>query len=439
MKRTPKPAMSTITRSPSRDLVQHPAAALEVQADLVDASLHRHVQLAQRGRADGAVGGEQVAMLEVPHGGLQRRVEQQRFGAAGGRGLARGGLRRGGRGRAGIGRQRGGREVAGEREPLAQQRHALVAHAGLQRRAGRQLRPAAERRDAAIRGERGAPGPVHPVVRPHLLDARAHPVPGDRVVHELHCRGFADVAHLEIPARIERHRVDLAEIQVVEDQRIGIARQQVERGALERGQRAAPSDQPPQRREVVVIRAQAVVLDVLQQVEQRLQAARVPKRPEAIHLVQLWQRAGGAQRLSGRLDPAAAGTQRVDALADRLDHGVGRARRCGLRGGRRQQLHLDRIGGTRQRRRRLRLRPRRLRRRRPGRLCLRGQREDELEQSHGQRRGGAGQRRRGAPDGARGHPSGAAKLYCQETSFRKRWYWASFSWPSRSSRSSRYR
>jgi hypothetical protein len=43
------------------DLVQHPASALEVQADLVDACLHGHVHRGERRRAHVAIGAKTVA------------------------------------------------------------------------------------------------------------------------------------------------------------------------------------------------------------------------------------------------------------------------------------------------------------------------------------------------------------------------------------------
>ena len=308
-------------------LVQHPAAALQVQADLVDARLHRHVQLAQRRRADRAVGGQQVAVLEVTHARFERRVEHSGSpvpaAVAAGTAVDCGTPAVAARARSPVSARRS--RSTGTRGSLMP--GFSVAPPG-------NLRPAAERRDAAIRGQRGAARGIHPVVGANLVDTGAHAILGDGVVHELHRIGLADLAQLEIPARIERDRVDLAEVQVVEDQRIRVARQQVERGALERAQRAAAGDEPPQRREAVVGGAQPVVLDVLQQVGQRTQAARIPQRQEAVHLVQPRQRARRAQRVAGRLDFAATGAHRVDAVADRLDDRVRRGGRRGLRGAR---------------------------------------------------------------------------------------------------------
>ena len=102
-------------------LVQHPAAALEVQADLVDARLHRHVQLAQRRRADRPVGRQQVAMLEVAHGRFQRRVEEQRVGRARGGGRGGGGGGRGARRRSPA-RRPGRRSARGARAAAARAR-----------------------------------------------------------------------------------------------------------------------------------------------------------------------------------------------------------------------------------------------------------------------------------------------------------------------------
>ena len=56
------------------DLVQHPAAAFEIEPDLVDTRGHRHVECGQRPWSDGPVRAEAVTLLEVPHTGLDLRV-----------------------------------------------------------------------------------------------------------------------------------------------------------------------------------------------------------------------------------------------------------------------------------------------------------------------------------------------------------------------------
>ena len=194
----------------------------------------------------------------------------------------------------------------------------------------------------AVGGQRFTAGLVHPVRGPRRLDAAADAVADDGVAHEGGRVEVLDLTRVEVPVRVERHRVDLAEVEVVEDQRVRVGGEQVEVGGLERPQRR-PLHELLQRCEVVVLRAQAVVLDVLEHLDQRLQARAVPERLVAVARVDGRHRARGVERLALDGDRA-AGVERLDALAQRLGHRVGgrRARDGGRRGLRRCGLRLRR-------------------------------------------------------------------------------------------------
>ena len=105
-------------------VVGHPAPALQVEDDLLDPGLDRHVEGCQGLRADGGVDSEAVAVLHAfDRLGEPRVVEI---------GIAAGGRRVVGR-----------RQVAPEPEALPQQADPGIGHAGLQRRARGDRLPAA--------------------------------------------------------------------------------------------------------------------------------------------------------------------------------------------------------------------------------------------------------------------------------------------------------
>ena len=56
------------------DIVEHPARTFEVDPNLVDPGLDRHVHSAQGGRSDDAVAVEPVACLELAYAGLETIV-----------------------------------------------------------------------------------------------------------------------------------------------------------------------------------------------------------------------------------------------------------------------------------------------------------------------------------------------------------------------------
>ena len=106
-------------------------------------------------------------------------------------------------------------------------------------------------------------------------DAREQTVTSDGVTHEGDRIDLADVAATEVPVRIERYRVDLAEVEVVKHERIGIGGEQIELRLVDGWQRLA-LQQRLQRLEVVVLRTQTIVLDVLQHLDERHETRAVP-------------------------------------------------------------------------------------------------------------------------------------------------------------------
>src|SRR5690606_12964246 len=63
------------------EIAEDPAQPLEIDAQLVDARLDRHVQRRDRAGPDDAVSIETVQPLKGPHGGLERLVEELGVGA----------------------------------------------------------------------------------------------------------------------------------------------------------------------------------------------------------------------------------------------------------------------------------------------------------------------------------------------------------------------
>ena len=158
---------------------------------------------------------------------------------------------------------------------MAQHRHPRIGGADLQGRTFRDGRPAAERRKVAIGGEGLAAGLVERMLGTRRGDAGEQAVAGDGVTHEGDRIDLADVAATEVPVRIERYRVDLAEVEVVEHERIRIGGQQIELRLVDGRQRLA-LHQRLQRLEVVVLRAKTIVLDVLQHLDERHETRTVP-------------------------------------------------------------------------------------------------------------------------------------------------------------------
>lgn len=285
-------------------LVLDPAEALQRQAQLVDADLHRHVQRRQRLRAHDAVGIQAVPALEVADRVGQVVIEQ---------GLVEGH-------RPGARRLR---EVAAGEQALAQLRDPRIALAGPQRR------PRPHRLPAAAPGQRA-------MIRQRLLQAAVD----DRAVevlaaeHGQRGRGQRGLQRgrgrlpgpqgaAEVPGGFHPLRVHLAEglVIAVADQRLG--KQQVHVGHQRR--RGRLRAQRAQRREQVVARVQPVRAGGLQQREQFVDARRVgPGRREVALAVERHQHRAGQQRLALQLEPV-VGRELVDALGDQRGDVVLRA------------------------------------------------------------------------------------------------------------------
>ena len=180
-------------------------------------AVHGHVQCRQRAGTDRAVGRQAVPLLEGLTAGFERRVEQRRVGRGSG----------GGRGAVG---RRG--QVARDLQALAQQRHARIAHARLQRRSGGDRRPAAGGLDGAIRPEPLASALV-PDVRGRALSKASRISPASSRA-ENRCRPLVERGRRpcrEVPLRAQLHRVHLAHVHVVQREHECVGGEQLEIGA----------------------------------------------------------------------------------------------------------------------------------------------------------------------------------------------------------------
>ena len=143
-----------------RELVQDPAASLEIDPDLQDARLDGNVQLGERPGPDGAVAPRRCRVWKARTAAASGLVVRRRV-------------------------DRLPREIAGRREAAPQGRDPLVGHADLQGGSRRDRVPAAPGREGPVVGERGAGLRVPPEVRPHGLDRLREPSAGQRLRDEL--------------------------------------------------------------------------------------------------------------------------------------------------------------------------------------------------------------------------------------------------------------
>ena len=128
--------------------------------------------------------------------------------------------------------------------------------------------------------ERITPCCIHPVLGPDELDAAVDAIVAQRVVHEAHRLGFTDFATVEVPVRIERDRINLAEIEVIERECKRIRGQEVESRSVDI--RACARHEALQRREVIVGGCQTIIFDVLEDFDERLQSGCIPVGPKAV-------------------------------------------------------------------------------------------------------------------------------------------------------------
>ena len=197
------------------DLVQDPAAALEVDAQLIDARPDGHVHRGARRSTHCAVRCHAVPRLEVLHRQLERGIEEFRL------------------------RDACDTEIARDFEPPAQDRHTRVGHARLERRAVGQLRPAAVRRNAAVLAQLFTPAAIPHVLGSYLdegLDDAAAVERPDKEFPRVWC---AQRPRRIVPLRAQLDRVNLAAVQVKEGERHRVGREELEIGLLGGGSPAA--------------------------------------------------------------------------------------------------------------------------------------------------------------------------------------------------------
>ena len=180
--------------------------------------------------------------------------------------------------------------------------------------------PTAAIGDRAILGERGFDAPVQKVPRDHVVRELAHRARVDRGLDRLD-GVLADELAAEVPVRIERDRVALAEPQMkaqadhaVREQHVeigaGVGRERVD--ALERGARSAHGIH------VVILRVEPLAPGLVDHLEETVDLLRAaPGRLEGARLVELRdQRARGDRRAAYRQSAGVA--QLLDARADQL-------------------------------------------------------------------------------------------------------------------------
>ncbi len=253
-------------------LVQGPATALEIDSDLVDPLRDRHVHRGARARTDRTVRRQAMTFLERLDRLLERRVVEV-------------GIR-------GCGCPRRWRQVPRNLQPLAQHRHARVAHAGLQRGAVRNARPAASRSDCTVFLQAITTTLIPGVRRSRAVEGYADFAGGEtrrEALQSLVERWRR--ALREVPLRAQLDRIHLADEDVVEPEHEGVGREQFEVGAILQRQRRLHAHVQAVRAErfdVVVVGIETVVAQVFDACDEFVEPRRVlPGRLELLRLVVL--------------------------------------------------------------------------------------------------------------------------------------------------------
>jgi hypothetical protein len=213
-------------------------------------------------------------------------------------------------------------ELARRRQAAAHSQHARVPRADLEGLAGRNWLPAPLRGQGSVLGERGARSLVPPVVGTHGRDRLRDPAARQRVEDEGDAGGVLDRPRLEIPLGVERLRVHLAQVEVVEQQVEAVRRQQVElraRSDVQRRIREARRE-PRELGGVIVLRQEAVGLGFPHEPDECLEALGRPERLVTGLLVEERQRDAGLELRAADLESPRR-LELLQALAQRVGHG----------------------------------------------------------------------------------------------------------------------